>query len=325
MNVLAYIQDQQPIVYQTFFQALKKNRLSHAYMLVGEEGMPLKEIALFLAQSMVCLHPKPFADLVCNHCVRIQANNFADLHILDGEQALIKKEDVLNLESTLSMTALETSGKLIYIIHLIEHITPEAIQSLLKFLEEPNIEIYAILTTENVDQVLPTILSRSQLIALKATDQNLVINEAIKLQVDIEDAQLLSFFYVDAHRLKDVARDEVYQAIKTLVKDYVEILPLDLEKAGFLLRSQSLEQMTNQDDLKKWIDFYVHFIQEAIHVQLNKETILTSYGKIIENLSRHAKRLESHLKYVLELRHLIDMNVLPALILERIHQSFLGE
>ena len=325
MNLLSFIQDQQPILYQTFFQAFKKQRLSHAYMLVGEEGMPLKEIALFLAQSMVCLHPTPYADLTCSHCQRMKDGNFADLHILDGAANLIKKEDVLRLESTLSMTAIEHSGKLIYIIHLIEHITPEAIQSLLKILEEPTSEIYAILTTENIDKVLPTIVSRSQLIPLKKTDQNLVINEALKLQVDIEDAQLLSFFHVDAHHIQMMANDEIYQAIKTLVKDYVTTLAIDIEKAGYLLRSKSIDQMTQKEDLKRWFDFYIHIIQETIHYQLKKETILTSYGKIIEKLSRYSSRLETHLKYVLELKHLIDMNVMPSLILERLHQSFLGD
>lgn len=322
MNLYHYIQDQQPILYKTFLHAFQRQRVSHAYMLAGETGMPLKEMALFLAQSMVCLHPTPFADGDCHHCRRILEGNFADLHIIDGSENLIKKEDILDLESTLSMTALESSGKLVYIIHLIEHITPEAIQSLLKFLEEPTSEIYAILTTEHVDKVLPTILSRSQLITLRATDQNLVINEALKHQIDLEDAQLLSFFYVDWQQIQVTAQDDIYQAIKTLVKDYVETLSVDREKAAFLLRSKSMDQMTQKDDLKRWFDFYIHFVQEAIHVQIKQETILTAYGKIIESLSRSSTRLESHLKYVLELKHLIDTNVAPALILEQLHQSF---
>jgi hypothetical protein len=109
------------------------------------------------------------------------------------------------------------------------------------------------------------------------------------------------------------------------VKDYVTTLAIDIEKAGYLLRSKSIDQMTQKEDLKRWFDFYIHIIQETIHYQLKKETILTSYGKIIEKLSRYSSRLETHLKYVLELKHLIDMNVMPSLILEHLHQSFLGD
>ena len=76
--------------------------------------------------------------------------------------------------------------------------TSEAVNALLKFLEEPGKEIYAFLTTENEIKVLPTIISRTQKLLLRPINQENVINEAIEKGIAEDDAQLLSFFYTDA-------------------------------------------------------------------------------------------------------------------------------
>ena len=50
MNVGEYLVKYQPAAYKIFKNAFEKNRLSHAYLLVGELGIPLKEIALFFVR-----------------------------------------------------------------------------------------------------------------------------------------------------------------------------------------------------------------------------------------------------------------------------------
>ena len=52
MQIDKYLQEYQPVIYKTFVNALETNKLSHAYLLSGSIGMPLKEVALFLAKSL---------------------------------------------------------------------------------------------------------------------------------------------------------------------------------------------------------------------------------------------------------------------------------
>ena len=48
MQVGKYLEANQPIIYKTFINSLKEDKLSHAYLLVGDPGTPLKEVATYL-------------------------------------------------------------------------------------------------------------------------------------------------------------------------------------------------------------------------------------------------------------------------------------
>lgn len=149
MIFLEYLEEKQPLVWKTFSHALTTHRLAHAYLLSGEAGAPLKETALFLAKSILCDHPTPMADETCLTCTRIDHRTYSDFIFLDGEADSIKKDDVQEVLGDFSKTPLESKGIMVYIIHLVENMTVEAVNSLLKFLEEPSKNTYAILTTEN--------------------------------------------------------------------------------------------------------------------------------------------------------------------------------
>ena len=157
MQVGKYLQEHQPVIYKTFLNALQNDKLSHAYLLVGNKGTPLFEVAKFLAKSILCDDPSPLACNNCISCLRIDDNNYPDFILIDGSKESIKKGDIGDIESKFEKTAFETKGKMIYVLHLIENMTEEAINSILKFLEEPKPNVYAFLTTNNENKILPTI------------------------------------------------------------------------------------------------------------------------------------------------------------------------
>ena len=162
MRFQDYLQTYQPLVFQTFKNALESGRISHAYLLSGEKGVPLLETATYLAKSLLCEHPNPLACDECLSCKRISHHTYTDFILLDGKEGQIKKGDVQEIVGDFSKTPLEAKGIMIYIINLVENMNVQAINSLLKFLEEPPANTYAFLTTENETKVLPTILSRCE-------------------------------------------------------------------------------------------------------------------------------------------------------------------
>lgn len=194
MQIETYLKKYQPVVYKTFVNAIESNHLSHAYLLTGSPGMRLKDAAMYLAKSLLCENRNPLACSNCITCLRIDEGNYADVIVVDGDLNKIKKSDVSRITQSFDKTALEEKGIMIYVIHLVEKMTPIAINSLLKFLEEPGNNVYAFLTTENESKVLPTIISRSQVLRFKSIPRDDVIEDAIKEGVLQEDAELLSFF-----------------------------------------------------------------------------------------------------------------------------------
>ena len=78
MQIGRYIKEYQPVIYQTFTNSLKKHTLSHAYLLVGNPGTPLFEVAKYLAKSILCDDPSPLACDNCITCLRIDSSNYPD-------------------------------------------------------------------------------------------------------------------------------------------------------------------------------------------------------------------------------------------------------
>ncbi len=75
-----------------------------------------------------------------------QKYNFSDMIIVDGSEETIKKEDIMHIQEEFNKTALEATGKKIYILNRVENATADAMNALLKFLEEPASDVTAILS-----------------------------------------------------------------------------------------------------------------------------------------------------------------------------------
>lgn len=151
-------------LYQAFHKQVLLNKLSHGYLFTGAKGIGKKELALHIAQSIFC--EMPTADGFCSTCAtcrRIKENEFLDVQVIEPDGLTIKVEQVRDLKSDLSYSSMEY-GKKVYIIDGIDKMSVSAANSLLKFLEEPQANIYFFLLTDALERVLPTILSRVQII-----------------------------------------------------------------------------------------------------------------------------------------------------------------
>ncbi len=222
MKIREYLEKTQKIALWSFSSALAHKRLGHAYILVGENGTPLYETAMFLAKSILCDNGDPLADETCRTCDRIERGNYPDLVVLDGTKGSLKKEDVTELVGDFRKTPLEKKGIMVYVIHHVEAMTPEAENSLLKFLEEPSDNTYAILTTANVAKILPTILSRAETLRLNLPDRKLVYGEAVKLGVKPEDAFLLAPLEGTGELVRSTAESDDYQNAKAALYLFID-------------------------------------------------------------------------------------------------------
>ena len=101
----------------------------------------------------------------CNTCQLIDEGNFPDLEIIEADGMQIKKKQLLSLKEEYQNYSL-IGHRRVYIIREAEKLNPSSANTILKFLEEPEEGIIAILLTKNRYQVLDTILSRCQVLSL---------------------------------------------------------------------------------------------------------------------------------------------------------------
>ncbi len=315
MEVGQYLEKYQTAAYKIFKNAFEKNRLSHAYLLIGEQGIPLKEIALFLAKSLVCENPNPLACEHCINCYRVDEGNYADIKLFDGKEKTIKKSDISNLTETFSKTAIEEKGVVIYILNNIENMTVEATNSLLKFLEEPSKNIYAILTSENESKILPTIISRTQRIALKLVNKKLVISEAIELGVPSEDAELLSNFYNSPTLIKEKYQDKSYLELKKLLLDLLFELDKDFYGASYYLDREIIPVINDKEKCKTFLDMLFVAFNDINNLSVDKEPTLNSYKDVLVSLSTKLKHIDLSILEIMKARNKLDLFVSISLLL----------
>lgn len=157
----------QPLASRTIMNSFNKNRISHAYLLQGGRGTGKKKIAMLLAKTLFCANKQgPEPCQVCNVCKRIESQNHPDVHWIEPEGRSIKIEQVQHLQKEFTYTGLESNQK-VYVVTHADTLTINAANRILKFLEEPNRQTTAILLTENIQSIIPTIRSRCQIIDLQ--------------------------------------------------------------------------------------------------------------------------------------------------------------
>lgn len=323
MQIKEYLEKYQPIIYKTFANSLKMSHLSHAYLISGQPGTPLLEVSKYLAKSILCDNPNPLACDNCITCMRVDDNNYPDLLIIDGEKKTIQKKDVSYLEEQFEKTAFEDKGKMIYILHLVENMTVEAVNSILKFLEEPSADIYAFLTTNNENLILPTIISRCQVLHLKLIDRKEIIKVAIDNGVEPCYAEILSYFYNDVDLITNIYNNkEQFSAFKN-AKQCVDSLLIALNEdskreAIYTMQSKIIPVIKNKETARVFLDLLADCFKDILALKNSQPITLVSYQEITLQLANKLNNVENYLLKILKTRNMLNSNVNISLLLDQL-------
>jgi len=318
MKFADYLQQKQPFVWKTFLSEKTEGRLGHAFLLSGEAGTPLKETAFFLAKSLLCDHPEPLADETCRTCQRVDHGNFSDLLFLDGSEGSIKKEEIGELVGGFTKTAVEDKGMMIYIIHLVENMTPEAVNSLLKFLEEPSTKTIAFLTTENEARILPTIVSRCETMRLLLRPRKEVISEAVEEGVPLKDAEVLSYFCNSADLVKLEAESSDYEGARRAFEIALDALKGPRSAIIYGFEKNIIPLVKGKETGRYFLDMLSLAFKDLITLENHGEIVLSTYGTLLAPLAQSLRHLKDSLYAVLEVRGQIDLNISLASLLEHL-------
>ena len=295
-------------------------------VLSGSTGMPLKEAAVFLAKSLICDNPSPLACNECITCMRVDDGNYADFMIFEGTGAKkIKKGDVEKITSTFDKTALEDKGIMIYVLHLVETMTAVAVNSLLKFLEEPGKNIFAFLTTENESRILPTIISRTQVLRFREIERSKIQKDAEIMGVLAEDAEILSGFYNDANTIKEIAESKDYATAKQCLQDQLNSLVISNDDAIYTNQRFIIPTIKHAAVAKLYIKMLIEIFKELLNLSVNESITLKSYDNILHELLKHVGHIDKSLIMLMTSIKKVDSNVNVGLILDHIIYSITKE
>jgi DNA polymerase III subunit delta' len=153
----------QPAAKRLFRHALANDSLSHAYLLAGPEGLGKLEFALEVAVAVV----SPCGGCgECLECERARRGAHPDLRLIQREGERIRLAQIEPLVAELALKPFSGERR-VWILTDVEQLMPEAANKLLKSIEEPPAHVYFLLVTDGQERVLPTVVSRCQIVEFR--------------------------------------------------------------------------------------------------------------------------------------------------------------
>lgn len=185
---------------------------------------------------------------------QLDNNTFPDLMIIKSFDKVIKKEQILNIKSEMKEKSIN-SGKQFYIIEYAENLNSSSANALLKFLEEPDDEIIAILVTKNINKVISTIVSRCQIVNLnhynrKKDEQYFEL--ALKYLLVHEDKKEKAVSYLS--ELYEISSDDLKGMISSWIYIYKNVLKLLLNKDSEEANNESILALSKNNNIESVID-----------------------------------------------------------------------
>ncbi|MDM8277107.1 DNA polymerase III subunit delta [Lactobacillus gallinarum] len=208
-------------------RAYQQKKLAHSYLFVDSDESRALNTAYWLACLFNCTgENKP--DGTCQNCKQILSGNHPDVLLVEPEgKQTLGIDQVRPLKEELAKSPVESSRRFFF-INEAQKMTLSAANGLLNLLEEPVAPVVTILITNNSDQILPTVRSRTQIINFdngeKPTGKTALLLENGFSKSEIEELgnldkldQAIKYFYqemlehnslalVSAHKLSENAK-----------------------------------------------------------------------------------------------------------------------
>ncbi|MBA4166296.1 MAG: hypothetical protein H0X41_01885 [Chitinophagaceae bacterium] len=296
----------QPVVKKHLAEMIGRNRLSHALLFAGKEGSAALPLAIAFAQYVLCENRGEDACGVCNACKKAGNLVHPDIHFshpvisrkpgdkpvstdfisewrefissyaygnvydwlqfigAENKQGNITAQECNDIVRKLSLKSFE-SGYKILILWMPEYLGTEG-NKLLKLIEEPPPDTLFILVAENENIVLPTILSRTQLIRVPplATED---IQQALVEKSKITNDQARQIALVSGGNYR-----ESLQLIQHAGEDWQSLLREWLNaimKSGPVAQVKWIEEISRQgrEKQKQFLRYFNHLLEQAIRMQ----------------------------------------------------------
>lgn len=257
-----------------FENAIRMGKISHAYIINGEEGTGKMRLAVAFAKALQCVENNPefYADNnlqfnfveqntnttvigracgECHSCKQTESKNQPDIKYVTYEKSGIGVDEIRDqINNDIDIKPYSSRYK-IYIVDNSEKMTVQAQNALLKTIEEPPEYAIIILLTTNADMFLPTILSRCVLLNMRPVKEEIIKNQLIsQYHVSNYEANVAAVFSGgNPGKAVKLATSEEFKELKQHVTGMLGAL----ERAGMDIISSYIKEAAS---FKKQIEDY---------------------------------------------------------------------
>lgn len=244
----------QGVIVKTLKNAIKNNRLSHAYLFSGPRGTGKTSIAKIVAKTINCENLDDF--IPCNECKScLEFNNKNDVDIIEIDAASNNGVDeIREIRNKVDLVPSFSKYK-VYIIDEVHMLTQGAFNALLKTLEEPPGHVIFILATTEPHKIPNTILSRCQRFDFKRISNEDIVNR-LRVIASTEGVNVSDDVLFEIARLSDGGlRDSISLLDQTIAFAPDSISVSDVHEVNGTIM---------QDDIKKIVDGIINLDYDLV-------------------------------------------------------------
>ena len=264
---------------------VENNCITHAYLIDENNYSESFDFVLSFVKTLFCGDDELENKYLCK---RIDDGNYSELKIISADGLYIKKQQIIDLQQEFSRTSVE-GKKRIYIIRDCEKMRVEAANSMLKFLEEPEDNIIAILMTNNINNVLSTIISRCKVVKLNSSLNDTFVIDEVLDNLAIDFVYMLETKGIDTLlSVKDVwfsvvaskERDKMIIVFDRMIDIYYDIIKvivgtLNIKCFNWKDKILELSKLNSLDCILKKIEILID-AKESIKFNVNSNLLIDS-------------------------------------------------
>lgn len=317
-NVISYIEN-----------AVRQDKVSHAYILNGARGSGKKMLAMLFGATLLCENKGADPCNNCHSCKQVDSRSHPDLINIESLDSSIGVDVIRTRVNNDIMIKPYQGPYKIYIIDGADRMTEQAQNALLKTIEEPPEYAVIFLLTENAEKLLPTITSRCVMLKLRNIKDKLIKKYLMeKLEVPDYKAQMCTAFAQgNVGRAVLLAKNEKYDEIR---EEAVRLLK-NIREMEFDAVLEAIRHIhTYKLDVEEYFDIIMVWYRDVLMYKATREVDKIVFKELIPEIKERARKssyegielvLESLEKSKARLRANVNFNLVMELLFLTIKEN----
>lgn len=298
-TIIENVQVQQPMLFQKFGKVFKKNKVSHAYIIQGTSSEEEEQMALFICQGLFCenLSDTGIPCGSCRSCHRIEQDEHADIAMLGPDGQTIKVDQIRQIKSFFTSSGVESRRKVL-IISESEKMTVQSANSLLKFIEEPDGELFIFFLTNNVSSLLPTIQSRCQLITLKQLSKTVLKKQLLNAEESVINSDVLVELSNSQIEAIELSKDEWFLSACDFANRWLEYMEKKDTRSFIFVQQYLIKNIQDKEQQRFFFDILIAMMKCKMRLETNTQFSKSNdYVKMIMNATEAKQKLASNVSF----------------------------
>lgn len=275
----------QPLAQRLLRHAVRTGRVAQAYLFSGPEGVGKRTAALELARALTCLHPDADGGAcgTCFACRKMSADPpvHPDVAVIQPDGRFIKTDQIRALQAEMYERPAESKVR-VAVIDGADRMNAEAGNRLLKLLEEPPPFAILILLTSNLSGVLPTIVSRCQVVNFPPLSPDAVAS-VLQRAAGLDPGEARLFAALSGGSIGQAQRLAADPTTFELRNETLALLGRLSHQDDFDLLGEAEALEKQKEHLDQWLEWLLMWLRDALLVaQTGSDALVLNADRLPE-------------------------------------------